>query len=133
MSAKHLKVTLRSALAANVLVLLARQLCLVRFTPSEVGKHEHSLVCVLNNDPGATQKADLFGQGALPALKAVCGGTSGGHAAFVPTERTALTVRNGGTETGATLYLKPTCVGVISAGTVHVRHLCALKVSCLDK
>lgn len=53
------------------------QLCLLRFTPPDAGSYLYALECILNNDPGGMQSIELFGQGAVPAVRAICVGSEG--------------------------------------------------------
>lgn len=99
------------------------QLCLVRFTPPGFGGRRHRLVCVLNNDPGSTQEAELLGQGAVPGIEATSDGWEGdsdralslggslGSGSEAEMERDARRV----------VYMRPTCVGIVASGTFKVQ------------
>ncbi|CAB1120455.1 unnamed protein product [Ectocarpus sp. CCAP 1310/34] len=107
------------------------QLCLVRFTPPGPGGYHHRLQCVLNNDPGSTEEADLFGQGAWPAVQVTSGG--GGEAGDGEPARSLAAGSVGASsgssirirerldkDKGSVVYMRPTCVGIVSSGVVKV-------------
>ncbi|CAM9831384.1 unnamed protein product, partial [Ectocarpus sp. 12 AP-2014] len=109
------------------------QLCLVRFTPPGPGGCHHRLQCVLNNDPGSTEQADLFGQGAWPAVEVTSGG--GGEAGDDEQARSLPAGSVGASsdssirvrerldkDEGSVVYMRPTCVGIVSSGVVKVKN-----------
>ncbi|CAN0227399.1 unnamed protein product [Discosporangium mesarthrocarpum] len=85
---------------------------MVAFSPPKAGLYRHRLVCILNNNNHTTQEVDLFGQGAAPSLSA--GGPSFPHQILDGVEDPIKV------EGEATVYLKPTCVGIVSSGTINV-------------
>ena len=103
--------------------LLCVQLCLVRFTPPGFGERRHRLVCVLNNDPGSTQEAELLGQGAVPAIRVSGGGREDGDERSLSQVDSFGSSAEGELERGkrATIYMRPTCVGIASSGSVQVK------------
>lgn len=67
---------------------------------------------------------ELFGQGTVPALRAICMGSEGSDGgAVVEMDGSS----NWGSDVGAdrdgrpTMYMRPTCVGLASFGSVKVR------------
>lgn len=103
------------------------QLCLLRFTPPGPGNYRHTIECALNNDPGGTQTVELFGQGAVPTVRAICVGSEGSDGgAMIEMGESS----NWGSEIGAdwdgrpTMYMRPTCVGLVSSGNVKARMRC---------
>ncbi|CAN0346344.1 unnamed protein product [Ectocarpus sp. 6 AP-2014] len=109
------------------------QLCLVRFTPPGPGGCHHRLECVLNNDPGSTEQADLFGQGAWPAVEVTSGG--GGEPGNDEQARSLAAGSVGASsgssirvrerldrDEGSVVYMRPTCVGIVSSGIVKVKN-----------
>lgn len=113
------------------------KLCLARFTPPGPGGYHHRLECVLNNNPGSTQEVDLFGQGAWPAIEATCGGWDEAAAAAAwggddGSGSSSLATSNAQDERSV-VYMRPTCVGIVSSGVVKVHtrvwrsHHCCLK------
>ncbi|CAM9235398.1 unnamed protein product, partial [Hapterophycus canaliculatus] len=122
------------------------QLCLVRFTPPGPGGHHHLLECVLNNDPGSKQQAHLLGQGAWPAIEATGGEDWGGdtaaargaidHARYLEAPAAAGSGGSVGSISSSgygssfrealggdhsVIYMRPTCVGIVSSGVIKVR------------
>ncbi|CAM9110417.1 unnamed protein product [Laminaria digitata] len=93
------------------------QLCLVRFTPPGLGERRHRLVCVLNNDPGSSQEADLLGQGAVPAIQVSGGGREGGDDRSLSQVDSFGSSLEGELERGkrAVIFMRPTCVGIVSS------------------
>ncbi|CAM9105839.1 unnamed protein product, partial [Scytosiphon promiscuus] len=116
------------------------QLCLVRFTPPGPGGHHHLLECVLNNDPGSKQQAHLLGQGAWPAIEVTAGGgrsdemtvAVGGidrvrsqevAGAVAADLGSADSIREAsGGDGRSVIYMRPTCVGIVSSGVVKVKN-----------
>lgn len=96
----------------------------MRFTPPGFGERRHRLVCVLNNDPGSTQEADLLGQGAVPAIEVSGGGREGGDERSLFRADSVGSSAEGELERGkrATIYMRPTCVGIVSSGSFQVSH-----------
>eukprot|EP00752_Nemacystus_decipiens_P004480 g4092.t1 len=101
------------------------QLCLVRFTPPGPGGCHHRLECVLNNDPGSTQQVDLFGQGALPAIEATCGGWDEAAAAAWGGDdgSRSSSLATLAQDERSVVYMRPTCVGIVSSGVIKVRSI----------
>lgn len=91
----------------------------MRFTPSAPGRCRFLLTCVLNNETGSTLEAELFGQGAVPAIEAVCGEVDERGRALLPLSGQASEeeLENDGV---VSVYLRPTCVGIVSSDTVQV-------------
>lgn len=105
---------------------LPKKLCLVRFTPPGPGGCHHRLECILNNDPGSTQQVDLFGQGAWPAIEATCGGWNEAAAAAWGGDdgsrsSSSATIAQ---DERSVVYMRPTCVGIVSSGVIKVRACC---------
>lgn len=114
-------------------LLPALQLFLLRFTPPGPGGYHHRLECVLNNDPGSTQQVDLFGQGAWPAIEATCDGweaTATGddrsRSSSLATSSTQADKLN--KDERSIVYMRPTCVGIVSSGVVKVRRAFTTRV-----
>lgn len=77
---------------------------------------------MLNNDPGSTQEAELFGQGELPAIRVNCEGWDRGDGSSFSVGRSSGLGSEGGLERNgrAVVYLRPTCVGIVSPGVIKV-------------
>lgn len=102
----------------------------MRFTPPGPGGCRHRLECVLNNDPGSTEQVDLFGQGAWPTVEVTPGG---GGKAVDDEQARSLAAGSVGASSGSSIrvrerldrdesvvYMRPTCVGIVSSGVVKV-------------
>lgn len=99
----------------------------MRFTPLGFGERRHRLVCVLNNDPGSTQEADLVGQGAVPTIQVSGGGREGSDEGSLSQADSFGSSAEGELERGkrAMIFMRPTCVGIVSSGTFQVSHFVA--------
>lgn len=95
----------------------------MRFTPPGPGGCHHRLECILNNDPISTQKVDLFGQGAWPSIEATCGGWDEAAAAWAGDDgsRSSSVATSSAQDERCVVYMRPTCVGIISSGVIKVR------------
>ncbi|KAG5175992.1 hypothetical protein JKP88DRAFT_259052 [Tribonema minus] len=84
------------------------QLIALKFTPPVTGRFEAMLTCVLNNSDATTEEVLLIGRGAIPAL------SIGPPPANPAQPQQQQRQRD--------LYLKPTCVGLMSQRAVVLRN-----------